>query len=221
MVKLVYTHYFTLQFIMSTINSMELSPLPEFETKTIHYGNVIQHAIQVSENGLILTPGSDWRSGGPDCGYMKISLQFNKDGNIVYNDNGKVKSNNEYVSRLVAMAFLGDPPIGKGNVYHIDKNKMNNHYTNLKWMSTSEISKESANPKGKSVKMYMYDKDQNTYTFVDEYKSINEGARIHNVSEAAVRKSCSKKVEELGKARKFAKSEFFKTHAFRKDGEEL
>lgn len=42
--------------------------------------------------------------------------------------------NAAYVHRLVAMAFIGDPPPG-GEVNHKDENKKNNHVDNLEWVS--------------------------------------------------------------------------------------
>lgn len=42
------------------------------------------------------------------------------------------------VHRIVALAFLGDPPDGKPEVNHIDGNRMNNSASNLEWCSRKE-----------------------------------------------------------------------------------
>lgn len=42
------------------------------------------------------------------------------------------------IHRLVAITWIGQPPPGKPWVNHEDGNKINNHYTNLKWTSISE-----------------------------------------------------------------------------------
>jgi len=42
------------------------------------------------------------------------------------------------VHRLVAFAFLGDPPTASHEVNHMDCNKINNHISNLEWVTKSE-----------------------------------------------------------------------------------
>ena len=42
------------------------------------------------------------------------------------------------VHRIVALAFLGEPPTNKPIVYHIDKNKKNNRPSNLRWITRLE-----------------------------------------------------------------------------------
>lgn len=73
-----------------------------------------------------------WQDNGN--GYKKV---------IIWN-NGKYK--NEYIHRLVAIAFVQNPN-NYEYVDHIDRNKENNHYTNLRWVSAKE---NTANTAGKS-----------------------------------------------------------------------
>ena len=42
------------------------------------------------------------------------------------------------VHRLVALAFLGEPPPGRNDCAHFDGDKANNHYRNLRWASRQE-----------------------------------------------------------------------------------
>ena len=69
--------------------------------------------------GRILRQHNDGR------GYLKIKLC----------KNGDMK--NHKVHRLVAEAFCKNPNVKK-YVDHIDNNRANNHYTNLRWVSSSE-----------------------------------------------------------------------------------
>ena len=43
-----------------------------------------------------------------------------------------------YIHRLVAYAFLGQPPFKEAQVAHLDGNKSNNHYSNLMWATAKE-----------------------------------------------------------------------------------
>lgn len=61
------------------------------------------------------------------CGYYMYSLQDVNHFRKFY-----------MVSRLVCITYVSDPPTPKYDVHHKDHNRMNNHYTNLEWLTRSE-----------------------------------------------------------------------------------
>lgn len=72
----------------------------------------------------------------------------------IKNDEGVLK--NQSIHRSVATLFVGNPE-NKPFVNHIDENKLNNHFTNLEWVTSNENlqSWHSNNPeKHSSIKMY-------------------------------------------------------------------
>lgn len=78
-----------------------------------------------------ITDGRCWKAKkrkpyfNPKNGYLVIALS----------KNGKLK--NEYVHRMVAMAFIKNPE-GKATVNHKNENKTDNRAENLEWMTLPE-----------------------------------------------------------------------------------
>lgn len=91
---------------------------------------------QVSENGDIrratFTPNRKGKPGDiiqhsvSNNGYARVAL---------WED---AVSRRVSVHRLVAFAFIGTPPTRSHEVAHNDGNRLNNHYTNLRWATRSE-----------------------------------------------------------------------------------
>lgn len=80
------------------------------------------------------------------------------------------------VHRLVAEAFLGKRPNGLV-VDHIDRNKQNNHYTNLRYVTLSENSKNISDETLNRIKnMYKLSKSRES-----QIKSCSKSCRLTNV----------------------------------------
>lgn len=95
----------------------------------------------VSEKGIILKSfaDKDVAARSKKAVYIEELKQFLKTiGSSAKKDNGYVKytqagnRNQGYLHRLVALCFVENPD-NKPYVRHIDSNKLNNHYSNLKW----------------------------------------------------------------------------------------
>lgn len=52
---------------------------------------------------------------------------------------GQRKSETLYLHKVVALAFLPDPKADQKYLIHIDGDKTNNHYLNLKWVNQREL----------------------------------------------------------------------------------
>lgn len=48
------------------------------------------------------------------------------------------KNKTEFVHRLVARTFLGEPPVPGLDVAHFDGSRTNNHFSNLRWATRAE-----------------------------------------------------------------------------------
>lgn len=95
------------------------------------------------------------------------------------------------VHRLVAAVFLENPE-NLPNVIHIDKNKLNNDVSNLKYMSAKDFAAYYAKPTGKKVVQYDLDG-----TKLAEYKSISNASKETKLSTASISDCCNEKIEKV------------------------
>jgi hypothetical protein len=95
------------------------------------------------------------------------------------------------VHRLVAAVFLKNPD-NLPNVIHIDKNKLNNDVSNLKYMSAKDFAAYYAKPTGKKVVQYNLDG-----TKLAEYKSISNASKETKLSTASISDCCNEKIEKV------------------------
>ena len=126
--------------------------------------------VRNDKRGTILKPYNNKRGKG----YLYVCLY-----------NGQIKQGNYGIHRLVAMAFIPNP-LNKPQVNHIDGNTLNNHVSNLEWVSPLEnvvhaakilkvlTAYSNANKrKAKAIKQI----DMKTNETVAIYKSANEASR--------------------------------------------
>ena len=66
-----------------------------------------------------------------------LKLNLNKRGYLYCNISINNRVSKVKIHRLVAIAFVPNPK-NKKTVNHIDGNKLNNHFTNLEWLSLKE-----------------------------------------------------------------------------------
>ena len=74
---------------------------------------------------------------------MSYATTYNGYNRVGLVKNGVVKY--ERVGRLVALAFIGQPPEGKPQLDHIDRNRKNDEVSNLRWVSAKENNRNRIN----------------------------------------------------------------------------
>jgi len=113
-------------------------------------------------------------------GYYNVSI-----GNYKYN-----------VHYLICLAFHGKPPGIYGidiTVDHIDRNKINNKLSNLKW--ATRIEQATNTIKVRKVKAIYLD----TCEYIGIYNNASNAGRIHNIDKSQITKSCKNNKITAGK----------------------
>ena len=83
------------------------------------------------------------RDNGAVCRHSRIGKRVRKDDNVWSFGKANIRTGymeigNERVHRIVAIAFLGNPPTPQHVVDHIDTNRQNNRPENLRWVTKLE-----------------------------------------------------------------------------------
>lgn len=105
--------------------------------------------------------------------------------------NGKTK----YINRLVAETFIRNPK-HKSDVFHIDSDRENNHYKNLKWATHGETQRRSYIFGTDAPGGNMPPKPVLVIETGEIFPSIKSCARAKHISPSSIRKCISGKIEK-------------------------
>lgn len=109
-------------------------------------------------------------------GYARVSLWKNN------------KGRDEKVHRLVACAFLGEPPEGKSTVNHKDGRPWNNFVWNLEWASQLENNMHAINVlKNRFVAVARYDMNMK---HIKDYESVTAASDDTGAEKTNIVKAC-------------------------------
>lgn len=87
------------------------------------------------------------------------------------------------VNRLVALAFHGDPPVGKNFAAHGDGNKFNNNRINIRWASRIENEADKINH-GRTIRGSRHPLSKlKEGTVLDIRADLESGMRVKDVGE--------------------------------------
>lgn len=90
---------------------------------------------KINEYGLIeLKPALRGNAKYPEHQYECVNIS-------IIDENGNYKQIKRSIHQLVAEAFVSNPN-NYNEIDHIDRNKLNNHYTNLRWITRFENASE-------------------------------------------------------------------------------
>ena len=157
--------------------------------------------IKDSETDYITPSGEIYKDYGNNKFFHKA--QFTNHGywycNITYPEGQKQRR----VHILVAEAYVSNPDPEKNTiVMHIDSNKENKHYTNLKWGTTSENTKQ-AYEEGMALNDKSWDDSQSIHVcqfnmqgeLLNKYGSVGECAREVGITKTTILNQCNHNVK--------------------------
>ena len=142
---------------------------------------------QVSNFGRIRNCTTDriLQLGDDTHGYLKVHLS----------KNGKVKTHKVHI--LVANEFI-ERPDGKSCVDHIDRNRINNHVNNLRWVTRSENNRNIGMLKNNTTgyKGVSYHKSGKKYEAYIRHQGKKHHLGLFNTAEEAAR-AYDKRAKEI------------------------
>lgn len=98
------------------------------------------------------------------------------------------KGTDKKVHRLVAYAFLGEPPEGRTTINHIDGKHDNNRVSNLEWTSQLENNLHSIHVlKNRYVAIAKYDKE---LRHIKDYESVTAASKDTGAEMTNIVKAC-------------------------------
>lgn len=111
-------------------------------------------------------------------GYLIVSLYKDGVGRLFY------------AHRLIATAFISDPPDENSTVNHKDGNKYNNYWRNLEWMTMADNHKHA-----KETGLYIGFPTKHVQQWyggllVAEFKSASEAARVTKICRSSIAECC-------------------------------
>lgn len=137
----------------------------ELEWKTVVYNDKETNYI-ISNNGDLINTKTNhlYKRKLSNSGYVMYNLSLGNKIQITM-----------YAHRLVALAFIPNPE-NKPQVNHIDGNKLNNHISNLEWVTQEENMEHCMNSGLSSLSkpINRYDTDGN---YIDSFPSASEASR--------------------------------------------
>lgn len=122
--------------------------------------------------------------------------QVGKNGYFSYNltlpDGTKKRC---YAHRLVAIAFIPQTDSSKGQINHIDGNKLNNYVDNLEWVDGKDNQKHALQHELRKFEhVFCFNKDKE---LVAEYLNVPEAAKAVGISTSIIGQEVNKEIKTL------------------------